>query len=279
MAIWVEENRILAAVSLDRGSALALRRAHDLSRALELELCVVHVVTTPPSPAASRAVLDFPSRLARTRMAKVAVQEWSLFELGIALPSRCIHIRFGLPEDQLTRVSRQLRAGLLVVGGRVAPHSPSPGQLTRRIISRAKCPVFVAGPVRDGRSMVVATDLVGPTVPVVRVAWDFARRLARRLTVVHNLESVVPAATGAPLDVLDPDSAARLDTLGLVIQALDDVDATVTHDSTAVEGILRVARARDVDLVVVGVRPRAGLTTENVLAQARRSVLAVPLPS
>lgn len=245
-----------------------------------LDLWVVHV--TAPWPRSAGDVTSLSSRRARVRAVKNAVQQWSLFELGLALPAKYILVCFGDPAEKLHHATRHLRAELLVLGGRTDAAADAPGALTEAVLARSSCPVLVAGPVRDGRAMVVATDLERPNVPVVRVAASLARQLRRPLTVVHNVDGVaLHGVVYALPDGLEREvMAARLQTLGGVVRGIESVDdATVTREALAGDGILQVARARDVDLLVVGARPDVGLTSKHILAEARRSVLVVPLPA
>jgi nucleotide-binding universal stress UspA family protein len=273
-AMAVRRGRVVVGVSFDRASALALRRAHALALALGLDLRVVHVASVESCDGAGFAGASM-SRAARARGAKGAVRRWALVDLGIDLPPRSVRVPFGDPAEQLRKEAARARSELLVVGGRSDARDSAPGELVHALVADSACPVLVSSPSGDGKSMMVATDLDSPRLPVVRAAARMARRLGRLLTVVHNVDGA--SASPQPRRV-EQAMTHRLETLGEVVRAIDHVeDATVTREATAVDGILQVARTRDVDMVVVGVRRGLGLTSRSILAEARRSVLTVPL--
>lgn len=281
----VRPHRLLVGVSLDAASALALRRAHALSRILELELRVVHVIGATVGEDGRRQergnVRDLASRRTRLRLAKRGVQEWAQFATGITLPSSSIHVRVGIPADELCGAARRFHVALLVLGGAAVAGAKAPGTLTRTVLSRAACPVLVCGAARAEGAFIVATDLSHPSVPVVRAAASLARRLGRSLSVVHNVDAIATDGAALPLppSVQDQVLVERLDALAGIVRAIAPVrDATLTREPLAAEGILRVARERDVDLIVVGARREAGLTAESILSDTRRSLLSVPLP-
>lgn len=273
--------RLVIGVGLDGPSAVALRRGLALAEALSLDPWIVHVL----EPETARRDGGGQTRDAvdaqRARLARRAVQEWSLFEVGVALPRSSIHVRVGDPADELTRFARLRRVDLLLVGGRTDAAAATPGELTRTLVSRATCPVLVCGPARND-ALVVATDLMDPAVPVVRTAARLATRLGRPLSIVHNVSGVTLRGTTFPLPgaLAEAVVAERLDQLDrLVRDVAPRSDARLTRAPTAGDAVLRVAREQDVDLVVIGVRSSMGLTTESILTEARRSVLTVPLTS
>lgn len=303
--LLAQRARILVGVSLDRASAVALKRARFLARSLRLELRVVHVAE-PSARAARRGAgaAGSPERVevtrgagrafakaaaprgrssrGRERLLQCAVQQWAEFELGVSLATDDILIYFGQPAEALDRAAREHNAELLVIGGTSGHDSAPPGWVTQSILAEASCPTLITAPKRSGRSLVVGTDLDSPNVPVVRAAVRLASRMKRRVTVVHNIDGVGfhGAVSAVPDSWTDEVVATRLEALGCVVRDLASVEeATITRQPTAVDGILQVARARDVDLVVVGVRPDVGDTSRLLLSETRRSVLAVPLAS
>jgi nucleotide-binding universal stress UspA family protein len=273
--------RLLVGVAFDQASSVALVRAHAIARRMELELLIVHVVARePPSSVTSSAVVDLTSRRAREHLARTTVQDWAFFETGIALPRESIHVRFGRPAEQLARITRQRQPDLLVIGGRVESESQGRGVATA-IVARSQCPVLVAGNPREDRTAVVGCDLASAEVPVVRVAAKLAQRLGLRVSVVHNLArtSLRGATYALPATLRAQARWLRMRALAGLVRDLAAVDdAVVTSEPVSADAILRMARARDADLIVLGTHHDMGLTTRMVLAEARRSVLVVPLP-
>ncbi len=268
---WVGAQRLVVGVSFDRGSAQALERGHDLARALGLELAVVHVLPDDDVRHRSDAV-----RRAFASATRTAIQRWALSSCAIALPTDTIRLRFGDVADHLLHVTRRHSGELLVIGGRT-DDGFAPGSRALQIARQSLRPVLLAGPRTGARQIVAATDLASEGIPVVRSAAEYARRLCRRVSVVHN---VVHDSQPTFLAPIERDSLAEnLDRLRSIVRELDAVDdATVTREDVAAAGILRIARVRDADIVVVGVRPDVGSTSWSILASAQRSILLVPLP-
>jgi nucleotide-binding universal stress UspA family protein len=102
--------------------------------------------------------------------------------------------------------------------------------------------------------------------------------------------SVVVGADGSwPAGVLSTDDSTTL--RGARLNAMNDnidanAEAVVTGEPEPAEAILREARARDADIVVVGTHPKnwfsrivSGSVAVDVVNGAKRSVLVMPLQS
>ena len=267
---WVGPQRLVVGVSFDQPSTQALERGHELARALDLELAVVHVLPADDVRHRSEEV-----RRAFSHATRTAIQRWALSACAIALPIDTIRVRFGDVAEGLVQLARRQTGELLVIGGR-SDDGSVPGALTAEIVRRAGRPVLIAAPRTGARQMVVATDLASESVPVVRSAADFARRLCRRVSVVHNAVDtfgpLVPRARVSMSENLD-----LLRSLGRDVDAVDD--GTITREEIAAAGVLRIAHVRDADIVVVGVRRDVGSTSWNILTGARGSILLVPVPA
>ena len=268
---WVGAQRLVVGVSFDRGSAQALERGHELARALGLELAVVHVLPDDDVRHRSEAV-----RRAFAHATRTASQRGALSVCAIALPTDSVRVRFGDVAKHLVHVARRHSGELLVIGGR-SDDGLAPGARTAEIVRQSHGPVLLAGLRTGARQIVAATDLASEGVPVVRRAAEYAKRLCRRVSVIHNVDHGSQPPLLAPIERLS--LAENLDRLRSIVRELDAVDdATVTREDIAAAGILRIARVRDADIVVVGVRPDIGSTSWSILASAQRSILLVPRP-
>ena len=224
---------------------------------------------------------DLMSRRTRDLAARAAVQRWALTEVGVAIPEDSLLIRFGEPAEQLAATATALCARLLIVGGRPYATSARPAETTRRIVAKADCAVFVTGAGRAGAAMVVATDMGNPSLPVLAAVHELAEQLDRRVSVVHNVDSIQMDGAHYPLPsgMRARVCGTRLDRLSEVVRRDDRVDdARVMHERDAATAILRAARADDADVIVLGRRAAPGRTIGRVLEDARRSVLVVPIP-
>ncbi|NOU29097.1 MAG: universal stress protein [Polyangiaceae bacterium] len=277
-----EPRGLVVGVRLDGASALALKRGFELARVTMSGLTVAYVLPLTPrgSKPSEGWVRDVMSRRAREGVARAAVQRWALKELGVAIPEDSLLIRFGEPAEELARAATALDAWVVIIGGRPYATSAGPGQTTRGIVARTACAVFVSGMARAGAGMVAATDMGTHSLPVLAVASALAEQLGRRVSVVHNVDGVVMHGARYPLPagIREQVLGARLDRLSDVVRRDARVDdARVMHERDAATAILRAARTDDADLIVLGRRSAPGRTIRRVLADARRSVLVVPV--
>ena len=134
--------------------------------------------------------------------------------------------------------------------------------------------------------VLLAVDLHSDSIGVGRRARDLATRLGAELTVLHVVEYVPVEPVGEtlmpPVQLIDELAAAarqRLIALGA------DIGVDAQHQRVEVGNvkseIVRVARAMQCDLIVLGARERHGLsifvnlTEDTVLHAAPCDVLAV----
>ncbi|MCA1593512.1 MAG: universal stress protein [Acidobacteria bacterium] len=142
------------------------------------------------------------------------------------------------------------------------------------------------------RTILLPTDFSECAGHAVPFAADLARLLGARIICLHAVEPIAPAvgltAVAEPLPTADigglleesaerelPKIAERKECAGL------DVEDVVTHGEAASE-IVRVARERGADLIVVSSHGRTGLgrilfgsTAESVVRHAHCPVLVV----
>lgn len=146
------------------------------------------------------------------------------------------------------------------------------------------------------RSILLPTDFSECARHAVPVAAGLARTLGSRLIFLHVVEPVVPAVgwtpVAEPLPLADiseqlEDSAAReLPKIGDCDDCAGlDVEEVIVHGEAAAE-IVRVAKERRVDLIVISSHGRTGLgrilfgsTAESVVRHAHCPVLVVKPPA
>jgi nucleotide-binding universal stress UspA family protein len=252
---------ILVATTLDAQSRIAMIRAHDLARQFDATLHVVHVLPEGVS------VLLAP--------AHEAVVRWAVRETGIALDREDVIIKVGPTARAVEAAAVEVNADL-VVTGRPAPRSLRSTTLDDLVHSLSRA-LLVAELPRNQTEIVAATDFEDRRSPVVTCAAELARALSAQLTVVHNLEPggpvlAVPFDRTAEAELME-ELRARL---GVPIRQTLGVPCDAVHTAMAVAA---VARERDADLVVVGMRPGHGRTVTRLLAEdPGGSILAIPLP-
>jgi nucleotide-binding universal stress UspA family protein len=268
--------RILCAADLSPSGAAALGQAAMVARLSGAEVVVLTVNLT----AADRARLEHDAR----RLAGGLRPGVQLAAVG------------GDPAAAILGVSRRLGADLVVLGaGERAPYAEAVlGSVARVVLKDARCPVLTVPRTPDEAAPPRWRRILCPVnfSPAAERSAVQAARLARlsgaELTFLHVLEWFAGSesgAAGAPFHVpelqLDLEDAARrrLRTL------LPDVEADVLV--TGGEGahqILRVARERASDLVVLGAHGRraadlivSGPTARRVVRGSSCPVLTVRL--
>jgi universal stress protein A len=134
--------------------------------------------------------------------------------------------------------------------------------------------------------VLLAVDLNSDSVGVGRRARDLAARLGAQLTVLHVVEYVPVEPVGEtmmpPVQLIDELAAAARQRLAALAA---DIGVDAQHQRVEVGNvkaeIVRVARAMQCDLIVLGARERHGLsifvnlTEDTVLHAAPCDVLAV----
>jgi nucleotide-binding universal stress UspA family protein len=284
---WRAQTRILLALSEREFPAAALLRAAALARLLGAELHAVRVMPRPARririfrPTAARALSALQSKLMISR----ATRRW-LAGLGEPLPAGRFKLCDGAFVEQVAARAAQLSASLIVISPDAAGRGPRVTALAR-LGTRA---VLVARERSRASIIMAATDLRLPGYPVLRNAEKLGRRLEASLIALHNVSPqrpyVSPLAGGPvvlPASEADQD-ARRLRLLEATRDFTLDPEPVLTHERDAVDAILAVASQRDVDMIVVGSRPRpllrrlfSGGVAARVVRRAGRSVLVVPL--
>ena len=142
------------------------------------------------------------------------------------------------------------------------------------------------------RSILLPTDFSRCAESALPYAADLARQMRARLVCLHVVETMLPpvgyAAVAEPMPAMDiggqleesatrelPKLGAREECAGL------DVEEVVAHGDAAGE-IVRVARERDIELIVISSHGRTGLgrmifgsTAESVVRHSHCPVLVV----
>ena len=124
--------RILVPVDLTPASLVQVRIARALSEALNVPLIATHVVEPVRSPLASKL------HLPRIEMERRARAEDALNEMLATVPGQ-LHpealVAFGDPAEEISKVARDRKAGLLVVGLHASPVTgPRMGSVTYRVL-------------------------------------------------------------------------------------------------------------------------------------------------
>jgi nucleotide-binding universal stress UspA family protein len=277
--------------------ALALARFHQA----EIELAYVSepLLPGPVAPASYPpwAVLD-PAVRGRLRSALET----------LAAPARAVGVPvgFGVYEGhvvaQILDRARAWPADMLVMGthGRGGFERWVLGSVTEKVLRKAPCPVLTVPPPAGGlhpsgavlfRTIVCPLDFSEASLAALRHGLKLAEESGAEITVLHVLEWLVedePGARIAGFDVPEFRRYLEKDARERLRQAVPEEAHDWCRPREEVVGgrpwreILRVAEARQADLVVMGVRGRHpvdivlfGSTTHHVVRGARCPVLVV----
>jgi sulfoxide reductase heme-binding subunit YedZ len=288
---------IVCGTDFSAGAAHALRVAAVFARALGERLVLVHVVDLG---ALAWAAGRLPAEIAQAAEARLAELAAPLVEQGLAVETRTL---VGTPDEQIAEVARESGARLAVIG--VLGNRPATrwriGSLAARLARAAPVPVLLvadatpfeqcaagARPLR-----VLAAAAPSPSGDVAAGWLATLRRLgACDALLLHvydpgseqqRLGLPVRADDGDPAveAVLRRDLEQRLGALGG--PGATEIRATPRLGWVA-ETLALVAEREHFDLLLVGGRPRGGLSrirqdsvSEGLLRLAPTSVLRVPL--
>lgn len=298
--------RVVVAVDFSEGSvAAATWVAQHFARGAELVL--LHVLHVPPMPRFLEG--RYPSRDSLVENARAGA-EGRLRELSASIATGLVwpEVRVGAPDEEITRVTAEYGAALVVVGSPATRTGvwARMGTTVQRVLRRSTVPVLLAAgvPSREPSRLLVAVDDSDMTDSVLDWGASLAKRFSAETTIVHVVsvpllaEDVLTAAgliSAQPNTVvlapLDDGSAAREAErwLGERVQRLAPGSPTafsvVSGHVHPAQAIINEAARGGAELIVLGSRgagavPRFifGSVAEGVLRGASCPVLVVPPP-
>jgi nucleotide-binding universal stress UspA family protein len=279
----VKQDAVLLVLSSEDKPADCLRRAAMFARTRSSTLHVLRVV---PGRSARR---NDPVRAMRETVHLLrllaATRRWVHDVTGQAISSDRVRVGTGKLVELAARRAKEIGAALVVV-------PPLDGRFGSRITalaSRARVPVLVERGVGGRESVLAATDLQDSRYPVLVQAASLSRQLDLPLVTLHNLNprlgvSRTPASNAATSTHEDAWRAMKAQ-LELASRGLAErVETVVADELNPVSAILREARAREADYIVVGTRPRSWLArlayssvAADIVNATQRSVLVAPV--
>lgn len=202
-------------------------------------------------------------------------------------------VEFGSPHEVITRVAREISAGLIVIGpgNKRSLKEKVLGSTADRVIRTSRAPVLVVGrqPVKPYRQVAVAVDFSLQSA----AATNEARKLAldARLTLIH-VDDIPPTVEQAMLSVgtsraaMEEYRAARITKARNALAGFArDVGGAGKIDMRTLQGdagavLARLSRGSRLDLLALGPHGRnvvlqvlLGSVTQRVLREAKCDVL------
>lgn len=283
---------VLVGTDLTETADEAVRSAAQLAQVLQSRLIVCHAV---PELLPDGSLFDefrsanLAAHSSILEKARLAVQEQVEAIAGPFDVETNIVIEAGTPHVALLRQAKHSHAGVVVVW---------PGPVAADVVRHAGTSVLVVRRSPQG-PVVGASDFSDPSLPVLHVAADEARRRSVPLHLLHALD-INPFADRRPpeaaLPYLQDKSWVALEGLDQLharaTQRLEDAlkesgvtGRAVVEPGSAADVIVHHAETARAGLVVVGTHGRSGLalltlgsTAASVIAQAPCSVLVIRLP-
>jgi nucleotide-binding universal stress UspA family protein len=258
---------------LDGATETVLRAAHREAALHDAELAVVHALPADPgapmTPEATEQVVLQRSDIASAIIdALLAVVE----RVTGRDPSEVeVHVEDGPADQAIIDAADELGADLVVVGstGARGLRRLLLGSVATRVVNHGHTSVLVARPAPETGWVLLAVDFTDSSQAAAELAVAEAQRRGARLIVMHSVEVLNPELVLAEPGVIPSPALVAPPLFELVEVArkrLTDfvnrlgVDAEIeVVEGPAADGIVRVARDRGVELVVVGSSGRSGL--------------------
>lgn len=281
---------ILFATDFSEAADRAIPYIKEIAKHYEAKLVALHVhppvvnpMTPPETWAADSAAAEARDQMRRERLRSTFA----------GIPTEVL-IEEGGIHTGLQAAIEKYHTDLVVIGtrGRTGIVKLLLGSTAEEILRTATCPVMTIGPHADPsrephgqmREILYATDLSSPSQNAAAYAVSLAEEFQARLVLLH----VVPGQDANDL-VMDFDVKKSIKGL---LQKLVPVEAEewckpeyFVEEGNPAEKILEMARLREPDLIVLGVKPEEGVpgaathlpiaTVHKVVAQAACPVLTV----
>jgi nucleotide-binding universal stress UspA family protein len=299
-------NRIFCPIDFSEFSRHAFERAAALAKAHGSSITALHVVPTPlrftpfPLEVVPVAVGLAPDELARLE------RELSAFvalEPSRAVPVETAVIEAPIVSSEIVAQAARVGADVIVMGthGRGGFERLLLGSVTEKVLRTARQSVMTVGSA-DSRTatgvfgrILCGIDFSECSLAALKYALTLAEGAAAHLTAVNVIEWTpigYDPLIGPPTDMVGYRMSAEADGRERLHQAVVDAHATnVSVDEVVTSGkphreILRIARERGCDLIVLGIHGRNpidrmffGSTAEPIVRRAPCPVLTVRVPS
>lgn len=280
----VSLGNILVPTDLSPSAENALDYALTLARLYDSRIYLAHVLTTDASA-------FMPPEATTTQGALRQASEGRLAEILISGRMRGIPHEVVLEEGFLwptiEKLLRKYEIDLVVVGIHEVKKVEKffLGSGAEEIFRRADCPVMTVGPRFSGdsertaawKNILFATDLQQAPEHVAAYALSLAQEYQSHLTILHVLEGHGRPA-GRDAGALRSELLGRLEKMVPAASALWCEPEFEVRFGSPAEEILRMARDKNSDLIVMGTRAGGGLATHNPFAKTSRVIREAACP-
>ena len=277
---------VLVATDFSRSSAQAMRYAIDLADRYRAKLHLFHWVDS--------SAYDFLGTAALRHTIEAAWEQLRELDMDLFVKGRLrgikdkLHVEPGNLDEVLSRVVRREEIDVIVIGthGRIGLGKMILGSVAERIFRQASCPVLTVGPKvrrplgRRPGSILFPTDFSAQSSAAEPLAFSLAHTTHARLLLLHVLEQ---QADGALHESRRVNWANQQLKFLVRHQPRNPIKTDlIVKIGLPVDAILRVAREKQVSLVVLGVRAPYNVsdrltwtTAYEIVRQCQQPVLTV----
>jgi nucleotide-binding universal stress UspA family protein len=286
----IELKNVLFATDLSDAASAAIPYAKEIAKRYGAHLFVLHVrppVVNPMTPPQTWANSEEASGIEDERHQKELTAQFAGANADIL-------IQEGDVRSALASIIDKKKIDLIVIGtrGRSGIKKLFLGSVAEEIFRQVSCPVLTVGPhvssalVPDGgpRKILYATDFSQESQLAASYAASLAQEFQASLTLTHALGN---PAVGELVNTAQLENHYLEQLRGLVspeAEAWCKVEYVVKEGKPA-DRILEVAKERNVDLIILGVRPETGFpgasthlpitTAHKVVSHANCPVLTI----
>jgi nucleotide-binding universal stress UspA family protein len=296
----IQFQHILCPTDLSDASRPALRYGAAIAAWYDAQLTVLHVVPTfdaiqiPPGALGETVQLVYPA----THAEVVAMLQQQAEATGATAVNPALEAKSGDATEVIVGRALALPADLVVMGthGRSGFNRLLYGSIAEQVLHRASCPVLAVPPHAPAtadvtfKRVVCALDFSPASLQAVGFALDLARQANGALTVLHAVEWLPEEEPRVHTHFNVPEYRQHLidDARARIMELIADESQTwcaiepVVTAGRAYREILRVAKERGADLIVMGTQGRGGIglalagsATQQVVRGAACPVLTV----
>ena len=287
---------ILCPVDFSESSRGALRYAAALAEHFGSELTVITV--NDPLLAEAAAMDSSPDRVHDETLAELTRFTEAAIARSLSAATSAYYVATGQPAPEILRACRERGSELIVMSsqGLSGFRKMFFGSTAERVLRETTAPVLVVpGSARGPASVEEAAASVrrvlapvlfgpgaGPQLAVLRALAESLSAPALVLHVVEPVRAVLPKGDHyLPSVEQERRARAEAEIAALVVEHTPGAEALIAYGEPS-EEIVKVARARGVGLIVMGLQgsslfgPRIGSVTYRVLSTAGCLVLALP---
>jgi nucleotide-binding universal stress UspA family protein len=284
---------ILYLTDFSEASEAALPFATSITREYEAKLFPFHVFIpaayTYTTPELTQASLEAQEDAIRINLQRVGAQCTGLAHEAVVVQGTGIW-------PPIEQAIKDYAIDLIVLGthGRTGAQKLLLGSVAEEVFRRSHVPVLTIGPAeRSGahraakfRRVLFATDFSAESFAAAPYAVSMAQENNAELMLVHVINEPASRPTGQPADVARANALYHLHDIVPANAELWCRPEAIVRFGHPAEQILKVAKERDADLIVLGIRDAAGgflgaathlerTTAHKVVAHATCPVLTV----